>query len=281
MLDSVRDLQRFGRTSLRFNASEPVRSVAVINPINGPAFTVTNTYFRTSPELFLPELVPDQIYRYFIVATDGAGNVQTNDNAGRYYFFTATRPAKALLLYSPETTFEQLNLPFPEIEHWTQPLDALGIDYEVWNFAETNTVPSAALLSAYRVVLWRPEDLATLPAGLASGLSTYVASGGALFAASSEVLSRLSPAEQSFRTNVLHVADFTEDVGATLVNGINGDPISAGLAIDLDYQEFPDLGSLLDFSTFPDALRPTGDATSILTQDEGRIIGLRLSLIHI
>jgi hypothetical protein len=275
VLDSVRAIQRFGRTSLRFNASEPVKSVAVINPINGPAFTVTNAYFRTSPELFLPELVPDQIYRYFIVATDGAGNVQTNDNAGRYYFFTATRPAKALLLYSPETTFEQLNLPFPGLEHWTQPLDALGIDYEVWNFAETNTVPSAALLSGYRVVIWRPEDLATLPAGLASGLSTYVASGGALFVASSEVLSRLSPAEQSFRTNVLHVADFTEDVGATLANGINGDPISAGLAIGLDYQEFPDLGSLLDFSTFPDALRPTADAASILTQDEGRIIGLR------
>jgi len=86
--------------------------------------------------------------------------------------------------------------------------------------------------------------------------------------ASSEVLSRLSPAEQSFRTNVLHVADFTEDVGATIVSGLHGDPISNGLAIGLDYQEFPDLGSLLDFSTFPDALRPTADAATILTQDE-------------
>lgn len=275
VIDSVRAVQRFGRTSLRFNASEPVRSVAVVNPVNGPAFAVTNASLRTAPELFLPELVPDQVYRYFIVATDGAGNVRTNDNTGRYYFFTATRPAKALLLYSPETTFEQLNLTFPGIEHWTQPLDTLGIDYEVWNFAETNTVPSAALLSGYRVVIWRPEDLATLPAGLAGGLSSYVAGGGALFAASSEVLSRLSPAEQSFRTNVLHVADFTEDVGATIVSGLHGDPISNGLAIGLDYQEFPDLGSLLDFSTFPDALRPTADAATILTQDEGRIIGLR------
>ena len=275
LIDSVRAVQRFGRTSLRFNASEPVRSVVVVNPVNGPAFTVTNTFLRTSPELFLPELVPDQVYRYFVIATDGAGNVRTNDNAGRYYFFTATRPAKALLLYSPETTFEQLNLPFPGIEHWTQPLESLGIDYEVWNFAETNTVPSAALLSGYRVVIWRPEDLATLPAGLASGLSSYVAGGGALFAASSEVLSRLSPAEQAFRTNVLHVAEFTEDVGATVANGVSGDPIGARLAIALDYQEFPDLGSLLDFSTFPDALRPTADAASFLTQDEGRIIGLR------
>ncbi len=275
VLDSVRAVQRFGRTSLRFDASEPVRSVAVVNPINGPVFTVTNAFLRTSPELVLPELVPDQVYRYFMIATDGAGNVRTNDNAGRFYFFTATRPAKALLLYSPESTFEQLNLPFPGIEHWTQPLDTLGIDYEVWNFAETNTVPSAALLSGYRVVIWRPEDLATLPAGLASGLSAYVAGGGALFAASSEVLSRLSPAEQSFRTNVLHVAEFTEDVGATVAQGIRGDPIGNGLALGLDYQEFPDLGSLLDFSTFPDALRPTSDAASILTQDEGRIIGLR------
>lgn len=275
VIDSVRAIQRFGRTSLRFDASEPVRSVAVVNPVNGPAVTVTNAFLRSSPELFLPELVPDQVYRYFVIATDGAGNTRTNDNSGRYYFFTATRPAKALLLYSPETTFEQLNLPFPGIEHWTGPLDTLGIDYEVWNFAETNTVPSAALLAGYRVIVWRPEDLATLPAGLASGLSAYVAGGGALFAASAEVLSRLSPAEQAFRTNVLHVAEFTEDVGATVAQGIHGDPIGGGLAIGLDYQEFPDLGSLLDFSTFPDALRPTSDAASILTQDEGRIIGLR------
>lgn len=275
VIDAVRAVQRFGRTSLRFNASEPVRSMAVVNPLNGPSFNVTNAYLRSSPELFLPDLVPDQVYRWYVVATDAAGNSRTNDNSGRYYFFTATRPAKALLLYSPETTFEQLNLPFPGIDHWTQPLDALGIDYEVWNFAETNTAPSAALLSGYRVVIWRPEDLATLPAGLASGLSTYVAGGGTLFAASSEVLSRLSPAEQSFRTNVLHVADFTEDVGATTAKGIAGDPIGAGLAIDLDYQEFPDFGSILDYSTFPDAMRPTGDAAAFLTQDEGRVIGVR------
>jgi hypothetical protein len=275
VLDSVRAVQRFGRTSLRFDASEPVRAVAVVNPVDGPAFSVTNAFLRTSPELALPELVPDQVYRYFVIGTDEAGNVRTNDNAGRFYFFTATRPAKALLLYSPETTFEQLNLPFPGIDHWTQPLDTLGIDYEVWNFAETNTVPSAALLSGYRVVIWRPEDLATLPAGLASGLSAYLAGGGALFAASAEVLSRLSPAEQAFRTNVLHVAEFAEDVGATAANGIPGDPIGNGLAIGLDYQEFPDFGSLLDYSTFADTLRPTPDAVAFLNQEDGRIIGLR------
>jgi hypothetical protein len=275
VIDAVRAVQRFGRTSLRFEASEPVRSVAVVNPVGGPAFTVTNLFLRTSPELALPDLVPDQVYRWYVVATDEAGNSRTNDNGGRFHFFTATRPAKALLLYSPETTFEQLNLPFPGIEHWTQPLEALGIDYEVWNFAETNTVPSAALLSGYRVVIWRPEDLATLPAGLASGLSSYVSGGGALLAASAEILSRLSPAEQAFRTNVLHVAEFAEDVGATVARGIAGDPIGSGLAIDLDYQEFPDFLSLLDYSTFPDALRPLPDAAAFLNQDEGRVIGVR------
>ena len=65
-LDSLSFRTRYW-TSLRFNASEPVTSVAVINPINGPAFTVTNAYLRSSPELFLPELVPDQ---RFIVSED-------------------------------------------------------------------------------------------------------------------------------------------------------------------------------------------------------------------
>jgi hypothetical protein len=59
----VRAVQRFGRTSLRFDASEPVRAVAVVNPVDGPAFSVTNAFLRTSPELALPELVPDQVYR--------------------------------------------------------------------------------------------------------------------------------------------------------------------------------------------------------------------------
>lgn len=272
---SIRSVNRFGRTSIRMEAAEPVSVVAVIGPTNGPAFTVTNLLFRTSPELFLPELTPDVVYRYYVVATDRAGNVTTNDNSGRFYFFTATRPAKALLLYSPETTFDQLGEAFPGIEHWTGPLDTLGIDYEVWNFGETNAVPSTDILAGYRVVIWRPELLATLPAGLAANLGAYVSGGGSLFAASSELLSRLSPSEQTFRTNVLHVLDFVVDGGASVVAGTRGDPISSGMNIFLNYDEFPDFGSFLNFAEFPDPLTVAADAAPILTQDEGRLVGLR------
>lgn len=272
---SIRSINRFGRTSLRMEAAEPVSVVAVIGPTNGPTFSVTNLLFRTSPELFLPELTPDVVYRYFIIATDRAGNITTNDNAGRFYFFTASRPAKALLLYSPEITFEQLGEFFPGIEHWTAPLDSLGIDYEVWNLGETNTIPSADILSGYRVVIWRPELLATLPAGLAANLSAYVSGGGALFTASSEILSRLAPAEQTFRTNVLHVLDFVTDGGATVATGSRGDPVSSGMNIFLNYDVFPDFGSFLNFAEFPDPLVVAADAAPILTQDEGRTIGLR------
>jgi Subtilase family/Immune inhibitor A peptidase M6 len=275
VVDQVRAVGRFGRTSIRMVASEPVSVVAYVSLTNGPVLAVTNLSLRTSPEVFLPELTPDAVYRYFVVATDGAGNVTTNDNGGRFYFFTGSRPAKALLLYSPENTFEQLGLGFPGIDNWTAPLDALGIDYEVWNFAETNIVPTAAILSGYRVVLWRPEELGALPSGLAASLTTYVQGGGALFAASSEVLSRLSASEQAFRTNVLHVADFTEDGGASIATGVRGDPVTSGMNLGLNYDEFPDFGSLLDFSTFPDHLRIAGDAAPILNQDEGKVVGMR------
>lgn len=275
VVDGVRAIGRFGRVAIRMEAGEPVSVVVEVTPTNAPVFAVTNLALRTQPEVALPELTPDAVYRYRVIATDGAGNVSTNDNGGRGHFFTAPRPAKALLLYSPETTFAQLGLDFPGIDHWTTPLQELGIDYEVWDMGETNIIPSAAILSSYRVVLWRPEDLATLPAGLAANMSAYVQAGGALFVASSEVLSRLAPSELGLQTNILHVTGFTVDGGAFVGTGVRGDPIGSGMNLLLNYEAFPDFGGFLDYSTFPDHLQLAADAAPILTQDEGRIIGLR------
>ncbi|MSU32849.1 MAG: hypothetical protein EXS25_09385 [Pedosphaera sp.] len=274
-IDGLRAISRFGRVVIHLQSAEPVRTVVHVVPVNGSYFTVTNSFPKTTPEILLPELVPDSIYRFYVVATDEAGNISTNDNAGRLYFFTGPRPAKALLLYSPEQLFAQLGMVFPGIENWTAPLDALGTDYEIWNFAETNTVPSAAILASYRLVIWRPEELGTLPPGLAANLTGYVQGGGALFVASSEILSRLSATEQSVRTNLLHVADFITDGGASSLTGILGDPISSGLDLTLNFDDFPDFGSLLDFSTFPDSLQPKPEAAPILTQEDKKVVGLR------
>jgi hypothetical protein len=275
VLDGIRSIGRFGRVTVRMDAGEPVSVVVQVFPTNAPPFAVTNLSLRTQPEVTLPELTPDAVYRYWVVARDGAGNVSTNDNGGRGYFFTSPRPARALLLYSPETTFAQLGLDFPGMDYWTDPLDSLGVDYEVWNLGETNTLPGAAILSSYQVVLWRPEDLATLPAGLAADLTRYVQGGGALFVSSSELLSRLAPSELGLQTNVLHVAEFTTDGGAFIGTGVRGDPVSSGMNLQLDYQSFPDFGGFLDYAAFPDHLRVATNAAPILTQDEGRIVGLR------
>ena len=105
------------------------------------------------------------------MATDRAGNVTTNDNGGFHFRVVAPRPATALLVYSPEAIFTELlaETPYPGIETWTSTLDALGVDYEVWDTAERGVAPTAEQLKPYRLVLWRPEELqAPVPGILAA-----------------------------------------------------------------------------------------------------------------
>lgn len=275
---------RFGRTTITWLTGEPANASVVYGPTNAVTNVVADLAFRARHSLTLPQLAPDTTYFYYVVSTDKAGNTSTNDNAGRYYRFVATRPATALLVYAPESLFSEGGLlsetPYPGIDSWTTALDQLGIEYEVWDLAERGVAPKAEDLRPYRLVLWRPEELAAPTPGITSALTSYVQAGGALFAASFDLPTRLREAAQtSFLSNVLQVAGFEEDRGALALRAVPGEPAGGGLALDLDYSSFPSgfiidlLG--IDWTFGPDHLQLASAAAPVFLQEDGRVVGLK------
>ena len=272
----------FGRVTITWLTGEPATGVVYYGTTNAVTNVVTTLGFAVDHKVIMPPLIPDTLYFFYVVCADAAGNMTTNTlPGGVYYRFTPPPPKTALLVYSPEATINDFaDSPYPGIETWTSPLDALGINYEIWNTADNNQTPSLDQLSQYRLVLWRPEELASPAPGLTTALTRYVAGGGSLFVSSYDLISRLTqPADLTFRTNVLHLASFDEDQGATAVKAIAGDPVGGTLDVTLDYSDFPS-GLLIDllgivWENGPDHLRLMPDAAASLTQEDGRVVGMR------
>lgn len=283
-ISDVLATSRFGRTTITWLTGEPATSLVVFGTTNAVTNVVADLGFRAQHTLTLPLLEPDLTYFYFVVSTDKAGNTTTNDNAGRFYRFVATRPATALLVYAPETLFAEGGLlsdsPYPGLETWTSALDQLGIEYEVWDLGERGLAPTAEQLQAYRLVLWRPEELTSPTPGITGALTAYLQQGGALFVASFDLLTRLNESQQTaFANDVLHVADFQEDQGALSIRAVPGEPAGGGITLDLDYSAFPSgliidlLG--IDWTAGPDHLQPATNAAPVFVQEDGRPVGLK------
>ncbi len=280
---NVQSKATFGRVTITWLTGEAATGTVIYGITNAVTNIVNTVGLAVAHQVVLPALEADTLYYFYVISADAAGNVTTNTlPGGVYYRFTPPPPKTALLVYSPESLLNEFaDQPYPGRETWTGPLDALGINYEIWDTSENNGLaPTLDELSQYRLVLWRPEELSSPAPGLTTALNRYVAGGGSLFVASYDLISRLTqPADLTFRTNVLHLASFDEDQGATAIKAIAGDPVGGTLNFALDYSEFPS-GLLIDllgivWEDGPDHLRLQPDAAASLTQEDGRIVGLR------
>ncbi|HOW66207.1 MAG TPA: S8 family serine peptidase [Verrucomicrobiota bacterium] len=280
----VTSSSRFGRTTISWLTGEPATSLVMFGTTNAVTNAVADAGYRSQHVLQLPLLEPDTTYFFYVVSTDKAGNTSTNNNDGRFFRFIATRPATALLIYTPESLFAEGGLlgdtPYPGIETWTGPLDQLGVDYEIWDMAEREAAPSEDELKGYRLVLWRPEELTSPLPNLVSALRSYTQEGGALFVASFDLLTRLSEIQQgAFASNVLHVASYSEDQGALSIQALAGEPVGGDIALDLNYDEFPSgfiidlLG--IDWTVGPDHLQAGTNTAAVFIQEDGRTVGLK------
>jgi hypothetical protein len=104
-----------------------------------------------------------------------------------------------------------------------------------------------------------------------AAITNYLNSGGALFVASMEVLTRLDESGgTAFRQNVLQVPEFvTDEVEMVAVDGIDGDPITDGMSFDLDFST--DYGDLI----YSDTITPGTNAAPIFLGNTGGYAGLR------
>jgi hypothetical protein len=277
---------QFGQMVIRWQTDETARHMVYYASNGVPVLVAPGDAAGTGAEVVLAGLAARQTYRFYLVSEDEAGNRATNDNAGAFFTLVAV-PAAPVLLVDGYFAFSGDDSPAIPRTVYTDALAGSGIAYEVWDTSLRGS-PALRDLQPYRSVIWRVND--SLWGGLLgyqgltlseqTTLQQYVNSGGGLFLASMEILSRLgsSSTALAFRTNVLQVASFAEDAGVEVAEGVPGDPVARQLDFAVDYTNYESDFLSLIVTTFnvSDTLSlMPGAAPIFLDADSGRTVGLR------
>ena len=267
---------QFGRTTVNWLTDEPATSVVRYGNNNVLTLAVTNAALTRAHGIPLEDLTPGVTYQFLVISEDEAGNRATNNNGGGFFEVVAQGAPTILLV----DAFVADDFGFgPDIPRtsYTQPLDAIGVTYDVWDLAGGVASPTLADLRPYRAVIWRISDNVflgdTLSAPEQAAVQQYVAGGGSFLMASMEQLTRLPAA---FRQNVLQVAASVADATVPSAVGLVGNLITAGMNIPLDYSDYAtesyDLFQVP--SDVSDTLTPSTNAIPILQDGSGLTVGL-------
>lgn len=268
---------RFGKTFVSWSTDEPARSTVRYGQQAPLEFTVSEPRFKVEHEIVLTNLVAGETYRFTIENTDVAGNRRLADNNGEGFPFVP-QPAATVLLVNAYLDPDGLGWDTQPLSAYTQPMDTIGVDYEIWLVdLEKEDFPTAEDLKPFSIVVWRVAEFdfqTVLRLSEQETVRQYLDQGGGFFLASMEVLSRIG--NTPFRTNTLQVLRFNEDVKVPAVRGIGNDPISSGIDMNLDYSSFPEELSIIDGPDFSDTFTSTTNAAPILFETfSGEAAGLR------
>jgi hypothetical protein len=274
VISGVLTTNRFGKTQVHWVTDEPARSLLIYGTTPALGTVQTNQLLLTNHTAIADGQVSGQTNYFALVCSDEAGNLTTNNNTGLLFKYVVPFAPPILVV---DGYYDDLFIQ-PPVENYTAPLDELGLAYDVWDIESLGS-PTAADLRTYRVVLWRIAEFSTsTPTGLAiaeqTAIREYLNSGGSIFLASMELISRLG-LNSPFVRDVLRVSDFTEDATVVSVDGVANDSIGGGLELELDYStDYTYLGILeLNFS---DTITPGTGAEGILTDfDTEEFVGLR------
>lgn len=292
VLSNVTATNAFGRMLVHWQSDEPSDSIVRYGTNTALTLSATNFILTSSHEVELNDLISGRTYFYGVISTDEAGNRATNNNNGALFSFVAVSAAPVLLVDAYEEDPD--SIPIPRTVY-TDPLDAIGIPYEVWDVASRGS-PTLANLRPFQVVMWRISDSfylqnpTTLSAQDQSTIQAYLNGGGAFFMSSMEILSRLG--DVAFRRNVFQVQQLTanpdpfgcpctdcdEDVGVPTIRGPVFEPVTRGVQADLDYSNYPEIDIFFcvvgpDLS---DRFTPTTNAAPIFVEDaSGKPCGIK------
>jgi len=286
VLSNVSATNQFGHSTVSWTTDEPATAIVRYgtNPVlSSLTLAVTNSLLNTSHSVVLEGLVTGTTYYYYVVSADEAGNFGTNSNGGALYSFVSV-PTDTVLLVDG---FLDDGFGVPPLSGYTDPLDQLGVTYDVWDVA-TLGQPTFNTLKPYRVVMWRvPELSAAWTTTERTAISNYLHGGGSFFVASMEILSRLSEnGGADFIQDVLHVQSYLVDgagsTGAYQVSGSPAETVGHGLDFFTDYSVYATMWDLLiQFGLMPDppdisdTITPDPDASPVLFNDADDVVGLR------
>ena len=281
---------QFGQMVVSWTTDEPATSIVRFGTNSTLNRAVTNNLLSLSHSLELDGLVPGVTYSFVVISTDAAGNIRTNNNGGASFNFVALPSATVLLVNAYIPNFEDVTIP---LSSYTDALIETGVSFDVWD-AETRGMPSFNNLRSYQIVMWRLNDsfnsTELIPTAQQNAIQQYLNSGGSFFMASMEILSRLLNAGAgSFVTNVLHVGRFLrntdpfshcldcdEDFRVPVAAGVDSDVIGDGIALTLDYSDYPSIEFIELGPDFSDTFGPTTNASPFLLElDSEKACGVR------
>ena len=282
VITNVSATNRFGKTVFAWQTDEPANSIVRYGTNTVPSTSGTNRTLTLQHEVEVDGLIAGKTYRFFVASTDEAGNSATNNNNGAL-FTVIPQSASTVLLVDAYTAVPTDYGPTIPITSYTDALDQTGVSYEIWNTSQRG-FPTTNNLTPFRVVIWRINDNVfsdnTLTTSQQNTLKAYIDSGGSLFISSMELISRIGTTGTAlaFRSNVLHISNFVEDAMVPAIDGIDNDPITSGISLDLDYSKYnSDILEL--FGVDPDVadtITPTTNATTICFEAfSGRVAGVR------
>ena len=201
-----------------------------------------------------------------------------------YYGLRVVAPTAAVLLV--DSYQDPYGVGIPPLSTYTNALAQLGISYDLWQ-TDLRGSPTNVMKS-YRVVFWRVSDFVNdWSTSDELSISNYLNTGGSMFVASMEILSRLAEnGGGSFIVNTLHVQSYlTDESGSTGAAEIIGSPneqVGKGIDVATDYSTYETLwDALIQFGLFPDppdlsdTMTPDANASGVLFNDFGDTIGIR------
>jgi len=279
-LSNVSATNSFGQAVVSWSSDEPATSAVFYgtnSTLSALSLVQSNSTLTTAHLLELNHLIAGATYHYYVVSSDAAGNVATNSNGPNLFSFVASTPAAVLLI--DEYGEDPLSGSAPPLSGYTDPLNQIGVSYDFWD-ASQRGAPTLNTLTPYRAVIWRVPDF-TAPWSTAEqgAISNYLSSGGALLVASMEILSRLEEVgATAFIHDVLQIQSYVVDPqssGAQEIIGSPVDTVTAGLDITTDYAVYDDLWQGAVGPDISDTFTTTTNASAILHNDIGDVIGLR------
>lgn len=134
-------------------------------------------------------------------------------------------------------------------------------------FTTMNSNPGSGTMAGYDAVIWQTAyQSQNLSAADEQNLSTYLDGGGRLYLSSEDFLSNVTMPD-NFVTNYLGVASFTVNTHASSAIGVNGDPISNGMNMTLNWPSAP--------ANRVDTVNPGTGATAIFFSETNHPAALR------
>jgi hypothetical protein len=236
LITGVSAVPEFGQVAISWTTDEPATSVVYFNTNSTLNQSATDGELTSSHSVTLSRLLPGRTYYFKVASADEAGNIGTNNNNGALFSFVAPQPNTVLLVDNFIPNGLDNDIP---LSVYTDGLAALGVSYDVWDIAQRGS-PTTNTLRPYRVVIWRfndgPASADTLSVAEENTLAHYLQEGGAFFMASMEQLTRLGAG--AFRRDVLHVSGVGVDAGVPGAYGLEGDSISSGMDLLLEYSQY-------------------------------------------